>query len=279
MKELYQSITAAIIKDLEAGVAPWVKPWKCSGGDIMPRNYATRRAYSGINVIILWDQQIKRGYPTSQWMTYKQAREANAQVRGGEKATTVVYTNTMLVGEGEDEKRVGYLKRFFVFNVAQMDGIETASVAAYTPQQGQVDRFLEATHANIRHGGDRAFYSPSHDFIQLPPRQQFDGEEHYWATALHEAVHWSGHKTRLDRDLKPRFDQRAYAAEELVAELGAAFLCAHLHVEGRLRHADYIGHWLELLKDDPRAVFTAAAKASEAADYLRSFSEPKEEAA
>lgn len=282
--ELYASITAGIIKDLEAGVAPWVKPWQTKSGGIMPRNYATKRYYSGINVVILWDSQMKHGYPTSEWLTYKQARAIGAQVRGGEKSTRVLYTNKLLVGEGEEEKLVGYMKMFYVFNVAQIDELTHVNLIPQpeiTPKErdSRAATFIRATNADIRHGGDHAFYRIKDDFVQLPELSAFESYGHYVATVLHELCHWTGHEKRLARDFKHRFGTKEYAAEELVAELGAAFLCAHLGVQGQLRHAEYIKSWLELLKEDDRAVVTAASKASVAADYLRRFSEAMEEAA
>ncbi len=282
MADLYVSVTDTIIKQLEAGTVPWTRPWTVKGGSIMPRNFATRRSYSGINICILWDSQIRNDWPSSLWLTYKQAQAIGAQVKGGEKSTRVVYTNKMIVGEGDDAKSVGYLKSFHVFNVSQMDGIEQEAPSPVLSQQARDDQataFIQATKADIRHGGDMAFYRPADDFIRLPDTTAFESYEHYLATALHECCHWSGHPKRLDRDLKTRFGTNAYAAEELVAELGAAFLCAHLSVTGQLRHAEYLANWLQLFKEDSRAIFTAASKASKAADYLRGFTEQLEEAA
>jgi len=281
MTDLYNRVTATIIKDLEAGVASWTRPWTVKGGGFMPRNYASKRAYNGVNICILWDAQIGHGWPSSLWLTYKQAQAIGGQIKGGEKGTTVVFTSKLSVGEGEEEKRIGYLKSFTVFNIAQMDGIEAEQEKPLPPQQerdDQATRFIAKTGADIRHGGDRAFYRTAGDFIGLPEIPAFESYEHYLATALHETVHWSGHEKRLNRELKNRFGTKAYAAEELVAELGAAFLCAHLGVQGQLRHAEYLANWLELLKEDNRAIFTAASKASQATDYLRSFSEEVAEA-
>jgi antirestriction protein ArdC len=280
-QELYQSVTDQIIRDLESGVPPWVRPWKLgNSGGIMPINAATGRAYSGVNIPILWHAQRVRGYPSPRWATYKQVLPLDAHVRKGEHGTTVVFTKRVTIKkDDEDEKQLSVLRTYKVFNVAQIDGLPEAPVAPYTAPQGAVDRFIDSTHADLRYGGDRAFYAPAHDFIQLPPRGAFETESHFHATALHELCHWSGAKPRLDRDLKGRFGTKAYAAEELIAELGAAFLCAHLGVEGRLRHAEYIGNWLELLRDDNRAVFTASSKASAAAEYLRTFTEQVQEAA
>ena len=172
------------------------------------------------------------------------------------------------------------LRTFTVFNVAQIedlpDGlIEPVDVTpVFDDPHAKTQAFIKATAADIRHGGDRACYVSSRDFISLPPFPAFKTAESYYATSLHELGHWSGAKCRLNRDLSGRFGSRAYAAEELVAELTAAFLCAHLGIVGELRHAGYVDSWLELLRADKRAIFTAASKASQAADYLRSFSEP-----
>ena len=275
---LYQSVTQSIIKDLEAGVAPWTKPWKGGArGGLLPFNAVSNRSYSGINIPILWAEQQRHDYPTQAWLTYKQAQAAGAQVRAGEKASTVVFTKKLSFKDDEDvQKQVSMLRTFSVFNEAQVDGlpkVEEPIAPEPSVAHAAVESFVQATGVDIRHGGDKACYIPFMDYVLLPHETQFEGREHYLATKLHELVHWSGHKRRLDRDLTGRFRTKSYAAEELIAELGAAFLCAHLSVEGKLRHADYIAVWLELLKNDDRAIFTAASKASQAADYLRAFSE------
>ncbi|RNJ51368.1 ArdC family protein [Methylocystis hirsuta] len=280
---VYEAVTRSIIAELEQGAAPWVKPWKggnCIG--ILPANAITGRCYSGINIPILWHAADVHGYPTNAWLTFKQALDKGAHVKKGEKGTQIVFTKRVTVekGDTDEEKQISMLRAFAVFNVAQVDGFDAPDAAAAPPPPaGAVIEFAAATGADIRHGGDKAFFVPSVDFIVLPDPESFESVEYYHATKLHELVHWSGHKTRLDRDLNNRFGTNAYAAEELVAELGAAFLCAHLGVQGQLRHAGYIDSWLSLLKKDERAIFTAASKASAAADYLRAFSEQEEEAA
>jgi antirestriction protein ArdC len=275
--DLYQSVTNNIIRDLEAGVAPWTKPWKNGKATgVMPHNGATHRPYHGINVMLLWAEREAKGYSTSNWMTYRQALALGGQVRAGEKSTTVVFTKKLHIKdkETEEQRTVGMLRTYAVFNEGQIDGLTTAEPEILAPEQSieAVEAFLDAARADIRIGGNRACYVPSHDFIALPPKVQFKGLEHFYATSLHEHVHWAGAKPRLDRDLGNRFGTKAYAAEELIAELGAAFLCAHLGIQGELRHADYIATWISLLKEDERAIFTAASKASQAADFLRSFS-------
>lgn len=272
---VYEAITRSIIAELEQGAAPWVKPWKSGNRTgILPANAITGRCYSGINIPILWHAADVRGYTTNAWITFKQALEKGACVRKGEKGTQVVFTKRLSVKKDDDadeERQISMLRAFTVFNVAQVDGFDAPDAPA--APAGAADAFATATGADIRHGGDNAFFVPSMDFIVLPEPESFESMEHYHATKLHELVHWSGHKSRLDRDLSHRFGTKAYAAEELVAELGAAFLCAHLGVQGQLRHAGYIDSWLSLLKEDDHAIFTAASKASQAADYLRSFSE------
>lgn len=283
VQELYRKVTQQIIADLEQGVASWTKPWKAAGGGIMPHNAITKRGYNGINVAVLWAERQDKGYPTPAWLTYKQAAEAGAQVRKGEKSTQVIFMRKLTVKSDDDaEKQIAMARIFNVFNAAQVDGLpEEAPRVPLSAQQrdSAALRFIEATEAHITHGGDRAYYSTTLDHIGLPEPVQFKTYEDYLATALHELTHWSGAKHRLNRDLSGRFKTRSYAAEELVAELGAAFLCAHLEVQGKLRHAEYIDNWLELLRDDDKAILTAASKASQAADYLRSFSEQLAEAA
>lgn len=280
---VYRTVTQSIIAELEQGAAPWVKPWKGGGRiGIMPANAVTGHHYRGINVPILWHAADTHGFPSHAWLTFKQALDKGAHVRKGEKGTQIVFTKQLAVkkDDAEDEERqISMLRAFTVFNVAQVEGLDVpdAALGQSPPTAGAADAFAAATGADIRHGGDRACFVPSLNFVALPHPEMFENEEQYQATKLHELVHWSGHKSRLNRDLNNRFGTQAYAAEELVAELGAAFLCAHLGVQGQLRHAGYIESWLTLLKSDDRAIFTAASKASVAADYLRSFSEKLEE--
>lgn len=273
-RQLYESVTSNIIADLEKGVAPWVKPWKGGNGGIMPINAATRTGYSGINILILWATREERGYPTPEWMTFKQAQAKGACVRKGEKGTAVVFAKPHTFNEGEDDERKMFMhKVFHVFNVAQIDGLPRNEVIETILAEDAASTFIVATGADIRIGGDVAAFISSQDYIKMPPPSAFKSMESYYATNFHELGHWSGHETRLKRELTTRFGTESYAAEELVAELTSAFLCAELGIEGELRHAGYIDHWLTLLKSDPKAIFTAASKASQAATYLRSFSE------
>jgi antirestriction protein ArdC len=278
---LYDSVTNSIIKEMQAGTVPWVKPWKTPRrhGSVMPHNIATGRAYSGINIPLLWGAADANGYISHEWMTFQQARMRNATVRKGEKGTQIVFTKQLLKKDNEDEKRVSMLRTYNVFNVAQIEGLPPPKEPEELPEPIRHERaiaFIKATDAQFRNGGDKACYVPSQDFIAIPYQGFFIHHEAFYAVALHELGHWTGAKPRLNRDLSCRFGTKAYAAEELVAELTAAFLCAHLDLKGELRHASYISNWIELLKEDSRAMFTAAGLASKAADYLRGFSEPKE---
>jgi len=246
--DLYESVTNRIIAELEAGAAPWLKPWKTSkanGQSIMPYNAITGRNYHGINVVILWGQRDAKGYDSNSWMTFKQAKEKGGCVRKGETATQVVFTKKLRVKDKEtdEEKQISMLRGYWVFNSQQIDGLPTGLSTTSEEVDNQELRhqraecFITAIGADIRHSGNEAFFVPAKDFIQVPPFSAFKTTEGYYATNLHELTHWSGHTTRLDRNLSGRFGTRAYAAEELVAELGSAFLCAHLGIEGDLRHA------------------------------------------
>lgn len=284
INELYKSVTDQIVRELENGTIPWIKPWsssKASGVGFMPTNAATGRSYRGINIFILWDKAERMGFKTHAWLTFKQAKDLGGCVRKGEKGTNVVFTKKIHVkDEGSEEegktKLIPLLKTYTVFNVAQVDGLEK-TFKPTPPPNTPIEEFFEATGADIHYGGGACCYVPSQDFIQMTPYELFKSEEHFHATKAHELVHWTGAKHRLDRDLSGRFGTKSYAAEELIAELGAAFLCAHLGITGDLRHASYIGDWLTLLKEDDRAIFTAASKASQAADFIRSFTEDMDE--
>lgn len=272
---LYESVTQTIIEELETGAPPWTKVWDSQAGGFLPANAVSGRHYNGINVPILWAVATKRGYSTHRWLTFKQALEVGAAVRKGEKATPVVFVKKLVKEEEDaDPKSITVLKVFYVFNVAQVDGLpEPEPLPEREPDELYpcVEAFVKAAKVKVWHGQYEPCYMPSDDAVLIPQREAFHSDAHYYATLLHESVHWTG--PRLNRDLKNRFGSKEYAAEELVAELGAAFLCAHLGIKGELRHAGYIGNWLQLLREDSKAIFTAAAKASEAANYLRSFSD------
>lgn len=273
LQALYESVTQSIITELERGAVPWTKVWDSQAGAFLPVNTFTGRHYNGINIPILWDRAIRSGYSSHSWMTFKQALAKGAAVRKGERGTTVVFVKKLPPKE-EGEKPITMLKTHSVFNIAQIDGLPEPDPPQERPlheRHASVEDFVQATKAKIQHGHYEPCYIPSEDAVCLPAREHFKADEHYYATLLHECVHWTG--PRLERNLHNRFGTKDYAAEELVAELGAAFLCAHLGIQGELRHAGYIQSWLKLLREDDKAIFTAASKASEAANYLRSFSE------
>lgn len=282
--DLYSRVTDRILAELDAGTRPWVKPWTVAGtaGQISRPRRANGTPYRGINVLLLWGEAVDHGYSSSTWMTYKQAQALGGQVRKGETGALVVYadrfTKTETTDKGEEvEREIPFLKGYTVFNVDQIDGLPEAYRPAPCPALpplallDQAEAFFKATGADIRHGGDRAYYAPGLDRIQLPKPEAFRSVEAYAATKAHELVHWTGHPARLARAFGQRFGDDAYAFEELVAELGAAFVCADLGIKPEVRddHAAYLAHWLKVLKSDKRAIFSAATHAQRAADHLR----------
>ncbi len=284
---LYDEITNKIIGELEAGHVPWVQPWGTAAAKAplaMPNNAATGRGYSGINILILWGAVIEHGFPGQSWLTFRQALSLGGNVRKGERGTTIVYADRFVPNDekkrgretGDDPKAIPFLKRFTVFNAAQCENLPANATAAApaTPPgviEPMVETLIAATGIDFRIGGDRAFYAPIDDYVQVPPPQAYFEPINWHRTALHELGHASGHPTRLDRDMSGSFGSQKYAFEELVAEMNAAFCCASLGIVPTVRHADYIGSWLKVLKDDNRAIIRAASKASKAADYLLGF--------
>lgn len=273
MQDLYQQVTDKIITALEAGVAPWVKPWDhAAAHNGYPYNAVSGKAYRGINIALLYAPQ----YASNAWMTFKQARDLGAHVRKGERGSMIVFYKPFAVKDknaepdatGNQPKRlIPLLKSFHVFNVEQIDNLPqgyAAPVSIRPPMPA--DSLL--SQATIAHGGDLAFYQPSQDFIRLPQPDKFRSLADYQATALHELTHWTGHPTRLAREYGKRFGDQAYAREELVAEMGAAFLCARCGLDGQLQHPEYIAGWLKVLKEDKRAILTAASHAQKAADFI-----------
>jgi antirestriction protein ArdC len=278
IKDTYQRITDTIVEQLEAGTKPWIRPWRGSvRSSLIPRR-ATGEAYRGINVLMLWVSGQMFGYEENTWMTYRQAQDLGGQVRKGEKGTLVVKYGTFTPKDEDDEDRsIPYLKGYTVFNVEQIEKLPDrfASPAeelpsATVPHLKTVEVFVRNTNAKVSYGGTKASYRPSSDDILMPGRDRFDSEVHLYSTLLHELSHWSGGKHRLDRDLSGRFGTESYAVEELVAELAASFLCADLGVahDPRDNTAAYLASWLAVLKNDRRAIITAAIKAQAAADYL-----------
>ncbi|TGS10334.1 DUF1738 domain-containing protein [Mesorhizobium sp. M2E.F.Ca.ET.209.01.1.1] len=284
---LYDEITGKIITELEAGHFPWVQPWGtavATTSAALPKNASTHRAYSGINVLILWGAVAERGFPTHSWVTYRQAVKLGGNVRRGERGTTVVYADRFVPDHekkraretGENAQAMPFLKRFTVFNIEQCEGLPD-EVAALSPPppaslvEPRVEALIKATGIDFRIGGHSAFYMPPYDYVQVPPPQAFFEPIDWHRTALHELGHATGHSSRLARDLSGSFGSRKYAFEELVAEINAAFCCAALGIVPTVRHSDYVGSWLEVLRKDSRAIVRAASRASRAAEWLLGY--------
>ena len=269
--KIYESVTQSIIEQLENGATPWLKPWKADS--TADKNLLSQKPYQGVNRLILGLSSMVKGYDTPVWASFKQFESLGASVRKGEKGTAIVWFSPITKENKEtgEVESFNALKTYYVFNVAQCDGIEiTASRPndkPFNPIDAAEQRIVK-TGAIISHGGDSAFFAPSVDRIQMPHKSAFDNESSYYATVFHELTHWSGAKHRLDRTFGKRFGDPAYAFEELVAEMGAAFLCQDYRIQGELRHAGYIQNWLKAMRDDSKAIFKAAALAQKAADYL-----------
>ena len=282
--DIHQLITDQIIAAIEAGVGEFKLPWHRPGHDLLyPRNVASNVAYRGVNILTLWLTAQSKGFTSGIWGTFNQWAAVGANVRKGEKAAHVIFYKEINVGDEEDETK----KRLFaratpVFAAEQAEGYDLASLShqagAGFKSSAEIDAFIGRTGAMLHHGGHQAYYQPSTDSIHLPFRETFlqtatsSPEENYYSTLFHELTHFSGAKGRCDRDLTGRFGSSAYAMEELIAELGAAFLCGHFQMSSspRADHAQYLANWLSVLKSDKRAIFTAASKASQAVDYLTS---------
>ncbi|WP_011583102.1 MULTISPECIES: ArdC family protein [Chelativorans] len=283
--DVYERITSRIVAELEQGVRPWLKPWSAehAAGRITRPLRSNGMPYQGINVLMLWGEAVAKGFAAPIWMTFRQAQELGGHVRKGEHGSLVVYADRISRTErdeatGEEaEREIPFLKGYTVFNVEQVEGLPQHFYAVAEPRLEEVarnvqaDAFFVATHADIRHGGDRAYYTMAEDRVQMPPFEAFRDAESYYATLAHELTHWTRHPLRLEREFgRKRWGDEGYAMEELVAELGAAFLSADLGLtpEPRADHAAYIGSWLEVLKNDKRAIFAAASHAQRAADFL-----------
>jgi antirestriction protein ArdC len=280
--DLYEEVTARIIAELEAGRVPWVQPWDSAAcRPSLPRNAVTGRPYSGINVLLLWSAVMARGWPSQSWLTFRQAREAGGNVIAGEKGVTVVYADRFIpeaelvraASEGAEPRAIPFLKRFTVFNVAQCEGLKAglASDPAPLPTHAALpiaETLIATSGVSVRIGGDTACYVPALDHVEMPPQAAFFEPLDYHRTCFHELAHATGHASRVGRDLSSAFGSAGYAREELVAEIGSAFVCAALGLVPSVRHADYLAHWLEVLRADDRAIFRAASAASRAADWL-----------
>ncbi|TBE73871.1 DUF1738 domain-containing protein [Rhizobium leguminosarum] len=283
----YKIITDRILAELEAGVAPWAKPWKvdAKGNKVsvnsgFPMNFSTKKQYRGINVWLLLSAAAEHGFTCNAWATFKQVSEMGGTVKKGSKSERVFFMNKIEkepkgeAGEKLNDNgkvEVWVLKGYSVFNLDQCEGIEiergALNVASTLPQDAA--ELVDALQVDLRSGGDQAFFSPKGDFVGMPKVEQFETVDHYRATLWHEIGHWTGAESRLNREFGKRFGDKAYAAEELVAELSAAFLSMEYGVEAQLRHADYIGSWIKLLTDHEQAFYKAAAEAQKVLDFIR----------
>jgi antirestriction protein ArdC len=280
-QDVYQRVTSQIVNAIEQGVGNWRMPWHTSGKfAFSPVNVISKKPYRGVNTLCLWAAAQARGYERGEWATYQQWQERGGEVRKGEKATLVVFwkfaNSTTEDQEGEERtvnsSRLLFTRGYSVFNAAQVDGYEPKPDADAPIEEriDHADEFFCRIPAKVAHLGNRAFYSPADDSITLPPFAAFLTPLDYYSTRAHETGHWTSHTSRCDRQLGKRFGDNAYAVEELVAELTAAFTLAQLGLssEPRADHAQYIASWLKVLKADNRAIFAAASKAQQASDYL-----------
>ena len=292
IKDVYSRVTACIIADLEQGVRPWMKPWsgEHAAGRITRPLRHNGIPYKGINVVMLWSAATEKGYACPLWLTFRQALELGGNVRKGETGELVVYANRITRTETDDNdaeslREIPFLKGYTVFNAEQCNGLPAqfqtpAAPPALSPMAriAHADRFFAATGADIRHGGTRAFYAEGPDYVQMPPFETFRDAERHAGTLAHELTHWTKHPARLGRDFgRVTWGDEGYAKEELVAELGSAFLSADLEITPEVQpdHAAYIASWLKALKDDKRLIFSAAAHAQRAVDYLHGLQPPE----
>jgi antirestriction protein ArdC len=281
--DIYERVTNAIIEQLEKGVRPWQKPWAVAGGsDVTFPLRANGVPYRGINVFLLWGAALAGNYSSPYWLTYNQAKSDGGNVKKGEKGTLVIYASRIEKPKKDDpseKESIFFWKGFTVFNAEQCENLP----AKYFPKAGEVtpaqkaeriahaEAFFTKVRAEVKHGGPRAFYSPGGDFIQLPDFDAFRDSESYYATSGHEHIHWTGAASRCNREYGKRFGDAAYSCEELVAELGSAFLCAELGLtlEVREDHASYLASWLKVLKGDKRFIIQAASAAQKAVTFLK----------
>ncbi|GAK69346.1 hypothetical protein RRU01S_04_01680 [Agrobacterium rubi TR3 = NBRC 13261] len=279
VNDLYASVTREVIRQLEEGTPPWTRPWKdgrLNGVGMIPSNLVTGRLYSGGNILLLWLAASHRGFGSLQFCTYNQVNSIGAKVKKGEKATHVIFTKhgTKKDEESGEDKPMTIVKSYPVFHTSQLDGVPDNYLAAQEPPPSQTviytraSDFVTGTRVKVKNGGNRAAYYPGGDEIVMPYANQFESEEAYWGTLNHELIHASGHKSRLDRQFGKKFGDTAYAREELVAELGSAFLCARLDIPASYRSASYLESWLKVLKEDNRAIFNAASYAGQASEWL-----------
>lgn len=288
--DIYQQVTDSIIYIIEAGKQGNGIQWAQETAKGMPVNFKTNAPYNGINILLLWAAAREAGYTSNEWLTFKQAAELGGSVRRGEKGQLCVFfkmleiTDKEATGTDEEKKNIPMASPFWLFNLDQIDGIEKPAEPAPRSDYQQIEsaeHVLKASMATIKEEGQKAFYRPSTDEIYVPERTRFADVKQFYSVALHELTHWTSAKTRLNRDFAGRFGSESYAFEELVAELGSAFLNAELGFIGSMipSHASYIDSWLRVLKNDKRAIFTAASQAGKAHAYIMSMATERQKAA
>jgi antirestriction protein ArdC len=279
--DLYQQVTDTIVEQLDKGVALWHMPWVNDFNPfVIPKNCTSGNGYSGVNILLLWASTISNEFTSREWATFKQYKEKNEKLKKGSKGTRIIYYDTFKKEVDGELKNVPFLKSYVVFNRTQLEGYQPPTLT--TPEHNKVEtlalveQFITRTKANIETKPAGALYNRKEDVISMPPRHTFKGDEltatsNYYSTLAHELTHWTGHEHRLDREFGKRFGDKAYAFEELVAELGAAFFCAELEITNNPQesHASYLSHWLDILKEDKKAIFTAASAASKSLEYLK----------
>lgn len=283
-RDLYQEVTDTIMGHLEKGVALWHMPWVTDFNPFqIPKNIVSNKGYNGVNILLLWGATINKDLRSHDWATFKQWGEKHGErIRKGEKGTMIVYYDTFEKEKDGEIEKIPFLKSSIVFNRCQLENYKADNATFQElPNQAtsieKVDSFVKKTTAKVIIGGDRACYFENKDEIHMPETARFFDTEHstatthYYAALLHELGHWTGHKDRLNRDFTGRFGSKSYAFEELVAELTAAFLTAELNITNQTSedHSSYLANWLELMKEDKRAILTAASAASKAVDYLK----------
>lgn len=288
MQDNYQIITDAVIQLMSEHGKDWTKPWQAQAS-LGHCNVQSGKPYNGTNIFLLAVSAMKQDFSSNEWGTFKQWQNKGAKVRKGQKGTKIIFFDKIKIEDKDtqEEKLIPMLKGFTVFNADQVEGYESKPVepiAQTKDRDTRAEALIAATGADIRYGGDRAFYVPSQDFVQMPILEDFKGTdtssdvESYYSTMFHELTHWTGNKARLDRKMVGKFGSNAYAFEELIAELGAVFLTCQIgiNVAPRPDHAKYLNNWLEVIKSDKRAMVKAFAQAQKASDYILGFEQAQQ---
>ena len=283
-KDIYQEVTNQIISDLEQGLPIWEKPWE-KGFMGFPENAFSKSFYSGVNTLILWLRQSTTGFETSQWMTFLQVKKLGGKVKKGEKATRIVFYKKLTITdeESEEDKTIPLLKPHAVFNLSQTTGLEHLIKKSSFKEEPlfqdvkKAEELIKKSQADIAFAPiDRACYQPTEDKILMPKKEQFKTQEGFYSTMFHELSHWTGHKSRLNRKKGNKKGSKDYAFEELIAEISASFICCHLGFEYSTQHSAYIKDWLEVLKEDKKAIFKASSQAQKATEFILGNAQQKE---